>query len=107
MDKTVELFISLYVVVGLISGFLSMMITLFDEEDEDNLILFAFHIQRVCLDNLRDEINATGLFIILVLTAPFLFPGNILLGLIWITRWLCGVVWRGFKYVFKRREVDE
>ena len=82
------------------------IITAFETEYETNILACAFYLQIIVYENLKGELNAAGIVIVLIVSSVFLLPCNILILTIKTLVLVCSLFWAVFKQVFKKKPAE-
>ena len=99
------LFVYAVIAVSLSIG--NMIITLFETENETNVLYVAFFRQIETYWELDDDLNAVGIIIVLFLESLFIFPSNVILLFFKAVDNVAQVAWDLFKQVFRKRSKIE
>ena len=97
----------IYLVLALYGCIAGGIFTAFEAENETNILVCAFYLQIVFYENLKRELNATGIVIVLAVSSVFLLPCNVLILTIKTLVLVCGLFWAMFKRVFKKKPAEE
>lgn len=76
----------------------------FDIAYESNIFKKAIYVQLEIWQKYRNEINGFGLVLMEVFVTLFCWPVNCIIVVIFGLGYLFDLFWRGFKYVFRRKE---
>ena len=85
----------------------NIAVTTAENETEENLLKYAFASQINCWKNSAEEINLVGRILLMMFLTIFLFPSNVLLLGARIVIFLGDMIWKGFKWAFKKRKKKE
>lgn len=92
----------IYLVLALYGCIAGGIFTAFETENETNILMCAFYLQIIFYENLKGQLNATGIVIVLIVSSVFLLPCNILILTIKTLVLACSLFWTMFKRVFKK-----
>lgn len=84
--------------------FIGGIVTESDDEYETNILKHAFYIQKEIWKYATEEVNTLGVIISVIVATIFLLPCNLILIAIHIVINFGGLLWRGFKFIFKKKE---
>lgn len=96
----------IYLILALYGCIAGGIFTAFETENEKNILICAFYLQIIFYENLKGELNATGIVIVLIVSSVFLLPCNILILTIKTLVLVCSLVWAAFKHVFKKKPAE-
>lgn len=82
----------------------NIIVTATENKTEENMLKYAFASQVNCWENSAEEINLVGRILLMIFLTIFFFPSNILLLGARIITFLGDMIWKGFKWVFKKRK---
>ena len=82
--------------------------TFIETEDETNIIACSFYLQLLLYARMKDNVDPTGIAIVLIASTVFLLPCNLLVLLVRLIVILCDTTWKLFKWIFKvKRRTEE
>lgn len=96
----------IYLVLALYGCIAGGIFTAFETENEKNILICAFYLQIIFYENLKSELNAAGIVIVLIVSSVFLLPCNILILIIKTLVLACGLFWTMFKRIFKKKSAE-
>lgn len=96
----------IYLVLALYGCIAGGIFTAFETENETNILVCAFYLQIIFYENLKGQLNATGIVIVLIVSSVFLLPCNILILTIKTLMLACNLFWAVFKRVFKKKPAE-
>lgn len=96
----------IYLVLALYGCIAGGIFTALETENEKNILICAFYLQIIFYENLKGELNATGIIIVLIVSSVFLLPCNILILTIKTLALACGLFWTMFKRIFKKKPAE-
>lgn len=96
----------IYLVLALYGCIAGGIFTAFETENEKNVLVCAFYLQIIFYENLKGELNAAGIVIVLIVSSAFLLPCNILILTIKTLVIVCGLFWTLFKHVFRKKQAE-
>jgi hypothetical protein len=76
-------------------------------EFESNIFRKAIYVQLEIWQKYRNEINGFGLALMEVFITLFCWPVNCIIVVIFGLGYLFDLFWRGFKYIFRRKEANK
>lgn len=98
-----KILFGIYLVLVLYGCIVGGIITAFETENETNILACAFYIQKAFVyENLKGELNAAGIVIVVIVSSVFLLPCNILILAIKTIVRACSLFWTVFKRIFAK-----
>lgn len=98
-----KILFGIYFVLVLYGCIVGGIITAFETENETNILVCAFYVQKAFVyEKLKGELNAAGIIIVLIVSSVFLLPCNILILAIKTIVNACGLFWTVFKRIFAK-----
>lgn len=98
--------LTIYMILALYGCIAGGIFTAFATENEKNILMCAFYLQIILYENLKGELNAIGIIIVLIVSSVFLLPCNFLILTIKTLVLVCGLFWAMFKHVFRKKPVE-
>jgi hypothetical protein len=96
----------IYVIIALYGCIGGGIFTAFETENETNILICAFYLQIIFYENLKGELSATGIVIVLVVSSVFLLPCNILILTIKTLVLACSLFLAVYKRIFRKKPAE-
>jgi len=93
-----------YMILCIVCSVLAGLFSTMETDYERNILKLAFYVQRQAWNVNADDINTIGLCIIIFFITLFVWPANLTLLVILIFIKLFGLIWKSFKYLFRKRK---
>ena len=103
----IDVIIFLCLITFVPASIFNIIVTSTENETEENMLKFSFASQINCWENSAEEINLVGRILLMIFLTIFLFPSNALLLGARIVIFLGDMIWKGFKWAFKKRKKKE